>query len=101
MHAHGAEVAGRHDVDESIVIHACGISPTLRPEIPAPVAVQRELVGHAGGFDTGDGADALQYLLQDRATPRPIATIVVVDLDRGSPARLEPQVDVEDPQKAA
>src|SRR5208283_247920 len=44
VHAHGAEIAGSDDVDESIVVYSRRINPSLGAEVPTPIAVERKLV---------------------------------------------------------
>ena len=99
-HPHGLEVAGRNHVDEGAV-PLFVVQVFFGDQAPAPVAVERQHVGHAGRFDSGEGADALQDLLDDRPAPRPASAIVDLDRDRGDAIGREAEIDVEQAQEAA
>src|ERR1035437_7621134 len=96
MHTHGAEVAWRYDADQGVEPRPVRIRLPLWRESPTPIATQRKHVRNAGRFDPGDRIDVAEDLLQDGAAPRPVASIVVIYLDHGGPARLESQVHIQD-----
>ena len=59
------------------------------------------IVGYASGLNAGDGLDAADNVLPDRASFRRIVSVVVIHADRSGPAGLEAQIDIEDAEKAA
>src|SRR6185437_9914380 len=100
VYAHGAKIARRDHIDEHPLKFSGQVHSSLCLEAPTSVTVQRKHIANSGRFDARQGAHATQDLLQDSAPTRSIASIVVIDLERGSAGRLESQIDIEHVEKA-
>src|SRR5439155_26398233 len=90
MHTHCLQVTGRHDSHESVKIFFFGMNRSLRPQFPAPVAVERKHIRNSCRFDPGNCAHAPQHFLEDRGSLGGITSIFVVHLDDARLARLKP-----------
>src|SRR5579862_1203478 len=105
--AHGADETGSDDVHERIREFAglkrfafgCG-------SVPFAIGAEREIVGHAGGFDAGEGADASEDLLENYAALDLAgfvggSAVVVIDFDGCGVLGLKAEVHIEDVEEAA
>jgi hypothetical protein len=100
-HPHGFQVSGRDHVDKRSVVLTLVAAVFLGDQAPTAVAVKGEHVGHAGGLDAGQGADALQDFLEDGTTARDVIAIVEFDLEGGDVGGLEAEIDIEQADEAA
>ena len=101
VHAHGVEVARRHDVDESIVVLLLRLNDALCRQAPAAIAIQRKHVGNPCGFDAGKGFYPLQNILKNDPAPGSITPVVVVYFDGAGMVRLKSQIHVEHTEKTS
>ena len=108
--AHGAQIAGRDDVDEGRARALVGRLDALGPgHAPGAILAEGQVVGETGSFDAGNGADACDHFLEDGAAllsaQRTVFisrhAVVVFHLHCGGALGLEAEIDIEDVEKAA
>ena len=108
--AHGAQIAGRNDIDERGAGIFVGSLHALDPRrAPRAVLSEGQIVGNACSLDAGDGADACDHFLEDDTAllsgQRTIFIsrhgVVVINFDGGRVFGLEAKIDAEDAEKAA
>ena len=98
---HGVEIAWSDDTDDGALVFLFAIFARGIDESPAAIAIEREHVGDASGFDAGNRFYIANNFLKRGTDFFALGTGVVLDVDDGGVAGLETEIDIEDAEEAA